>query len=235
MQEKILVVKSPHEIRVVGDDDSYPFCSRRCDWFTLGFCNLFECDLVRDDEDQWPRCRSCMRAPVDVDADASGPESGEADLREKYPAFGSPTRTFHGEARYVPLTAAVDAAIHDKHVRGKGIRFWIYALVSAPLPDGEKQPTSLPCKATRVKKNAPGTVAGEMNTDEKVAFSEAMDADAPVWFIKIEDKGWDWGENKGTKDVEAVQDCLAWINKFRNKKSVNGAKLLYCDVSNQNV
>lgn len=355
MQEKTLVVKAPQAIRVIGEGGDYPLCSRRCDWFAIGHCALFDCDLHRDAEGQWPRCRSCMRAPVD--ADASDPEQGgDVNLREKYPAFGSPTKTFHG-SRYVPVrtaatqeearaalrflrdvakrgkdafaadredffykdlpllrdefldaldvvdkfltdknenraghadkwptlveefrvvfylsdggysrlgidlldglvwleeslssakvaerwpsikTAAAGAAdcIKDKYLKGKGVRFWIYALCIAPLPEGEKQPTSLPAKATRVKKNAPKEIAKDMNAEDKAAFSTAMDGDAPVWFIKLEDAGWDWTEKNGAKQVQDVQDVLEWINKFRSQKTVNGAKLLYCDVSNQNV
>jgi len=235
MQEKELVVKAPQEIRVVGEGGDYPLCSRRCQWFAIGHCALFDCDLHRDAEGQWPRCRACMRAPVD--ANASDPEQGgDVDLREKYPAFDSPTKAFHG-SRYVPVRVAADAAdcIRDKYLKGKGVHFWIYVLCTAPLPDGEKQPTSLPAKATRVKKNVPKEIAKDMNAEDKAAFSKAMEGDAPVWFIKLEDVGWDWADKNGAKQVQQVQDALEWINKFRAQKTVNGAKLLYCDVSNENV
>lgn len=118
-------------------------------------------------------------------------------------------------------------------MKGKGVRFWIYALVQAPLPDGAKQPTSLPCKATRVRKNAPKQVARDMSTEEKVRFSEAMESDAPVWFIKIEGKGWDWDKKKGSKEAETVQACLDWLKRFKSQKSVDGAKLIYAEITNE--
>ncbi len=220
MQEKTLVIEAPREIRVFGEGDDYPLCSRRCQWFTLGACNLFECELNRDAADQWPRCRACLRA-----SDADG------DVLERYPALRK------SSVRYIPLTAAPlhTADINDKYMKGSGVRFWIYALCSAPLPDDTKQPTSLPAKAARVKKNLPKEIARDLSAEEKAAFSKAMEGDAPVWFLKLEDKGWDWSSRNGAKDVAQIQAVLEWIDKFRKQRTVNGAKLLYCEVNNKNV
>lgn len=115
------------------------------------------------------------------------------------------------------------------HFKGNGVKFWIYAVVAARMPE------SLPVKGKQIR-SIPKAITKDVTLEEKAAITEAIDkGEPPVWYFHLEGRGWNWREKGGAKDVDLVHQVLQWLLKFESQETVNGAKLLYCEINNKQV
>lgn len=113
--------------------------------------------------------------------------------------------------------------------KGDGIKFYCYALFTSKT--GRNLP-GVKEGLTKQRSSVPKELKSELTSEQKVACKEAAQAGI-LWYLKIDGKGWEWNKRDGAKHVAAVQRCLEFVNKFRNRQTVDDVQCLYCELTNK--
>lgn len=125
--------------------------------------------------------------------------------------------------------AAPAATIDDSYWRTSSLKFWIYAICDS------RTGSDLPAKAKAIRakrlqqlpKEAQRALAADAETLQRVLDACAK---GTCQYIALEGVGWEPGQRRGAKGVEAAQRTLEWIEQFRSRSIVSGSQLIWARI-----